>query len=128
MNEPLILDTCVFSDRSFLYKLKKYHGRKIIPAVAFCELYYHSLCKGKEDAIMKLFSKLDIEIEEFDARRARNAALYSKGYGKFDKNFRDYMIGSHAYPPPRKMITDNKKDFEFLEDRVLSPNELDNIL
>jgi len=128
MNDPIILDTCVFSDKSFLYKLEKYHGDKIIPAVAFCELYYHYLCTGKEDFILKLFSKLDIVIEEFDAVRAKNAALYSEGYGKFEENFRDYMIGSHAYPPPRKMITDNKKDFEFLKDRVLSPDELENIL
>jgi predicted nucleic acid-binding protein len=47
----------------------------------------------------------------------------SKSIRDFKDNFRDYMIASHAYLPPRIVITNNKKDFSFLGKRVKTPTE-----
>lgn len=122
MNDPIILDTCVFFDRSFINGLKKYHGRIIVPAVAYCELLYS--CNVKNKNIDKLFGALSIEIEEFDARKAALAVKLSEGWGKWKENCKDYMIGAHANPAPRKLITFNVNDFEFLGDRVIEPYKL----
>jgi len=117
MNDPLIIDTCSFFDKTLIHKLKTYHGRKICPVVAYAELCVHFIKnRHKDDSFVdRMLGKLDIEIEQFDARKAKYAAKYCQDGPDFVKHHRDYFIGSHAYPPPRTMITNNAKDFEFLK-------------
>jgi len=78
MNVPLILDTCVFSDKQFLYNLRTYHGRKILPAVAYSELCVHFIKNKKKshNYLDHLLNSMDIEVDELNSRRAKNAALY----------------------------------------------------
>jgi len=125
MNDPLILDTCAFSDKDFLYKLRKYHGRKILPAVAYSELCAHYVKNKKKNPqhLDRLLNQIDIEVDQLDKLRAQYAALYSKDGKDFKLHHRDYLIGAHAFPPPRKMITINKKDFWFLNN-VYTPEEI----
>lgn len=127
MNDPLILDTNVFRNRDFLHKLEKHHGRKILPAVAYAEMcVYYLGKKNKSPKYVDTFlNKLDIEVDWLDQRRARDAAMYCiDSGGNFSENARDYLIGAHAYPPPRTMITYNKDHFLFLGKRVYTPDEI----
>jgi predicted nucleic acid-binding protein len=124
MNDPIILDTCVFFDKAFLHKLKTYHGEKVIPAVAYSELCVHFIKNKKKDDgfVDKVLRSMDIQIERFDAHNAKYAAKYCQDGPDFKKHNRDYFIGSHAWPPPKIMITNNTKDFIFLgKIRVMEP-------
>lgn len=124
MPDPIVLDTNVFDDKSFLAKLKTYHGAKIIPAIVYTEICVHYYNKGKShENIDRLLRRLKIEYEWFRREQAREAAELGSCYGDFKKNARDYIIASHAYTAPRKLITFNTKHFQFLEDRVLEPYE-----
>ena len=116
MNDPLVLDTCSFSDKSFLNLLKIYHGDKFLPSVAYAELvvdYYFNKNKNP-DHVDKLLRKLNIEVEWLDASKAKNAVLCCQDKQDFKDHIRDYLIGAHAFPAPRIMITNNIKDFECL--------------
>lgn len=126
MNNPLILDSNIFRDKNFLYKLTSYHNRKILPVVAYAEICIHFIGQRNKDRryVDRFLNKLGIEVEWLDQRRAETAALYGIKGGDFSKNSRDYLIGAHAYPPPRTMVTYNKKHFWFLRNRVYSPNEI----
>lgn len=44
--------------------------------------------------------------------------------GGWNQRARDYLIGAHALPPPRLLVTSNVKDFAFLADRVRTPAQL----
>lgn len=126
MNNPLILDTNIFKDKNFLYKLTSYHNRKILPVVAYAEICVYFIGQRNKSLsyVNYLLKKIDIEVEWLDQRRAENAALYGIKSGDFSKNARDYLIGAHAYPAPRTMVTYNKEHFWFLENRVYSPDEI----
>jgi hypothetical protein len=121
INDPLILDTCVFRDGSFLKKLEKYHGKKILPAVAYAEVCLYLIGKRhkKPAEVDYYINKLGIEVEWLTKTRAQYAALYGIKGEDFKDNNRDYLIGAHAYPPPRTMITYNKKDFWFIKRNFL---------
>lgn len=116
MNVPLILDTCVFFDQSFLHKLRTYHGQKIIPVVAYVELSIRYIVDKKKDSnfVDRLLRKLDIKIERLDKNYAKNAVMCCNSGKDFKENYRDFLIGAHAFPAPRTMVTNNKKDFYFV--------------
>ena len=124
MHDPLVLDTCVFNDKNFLFKLGNYHGQKILPAVAYTELCVLQIGKKHktQEYVDHFLNKLDIKVEWYEKRVAQNAALFGIKGGDFRQHDRDYMIGAHAYPPPRTMITNNKKHFWFVS-KVYTPNE-----
>ena len=126
MNVPLILDTNAISDAQFLNKIQKYHGRKILPAVAYAEVCVYFIGKKNKEQryIDRLLRRIDIKVEPLDHHKAANAALCAIEGKDFKENARDYLIGAHAYPAPRTMVTYNKKDFWFLGDQVYSPDEI----
>jgi len=125
MKDPIVLDTCVFDDRDFIRRLRGYRGKKVLPAVAFCELLVYLMGKrGRTlEQVKKYLKAADITVEPFRFGEAVKAAEIGIMTGDFKENARDIMIASHAAIAPWKLITFNKKDFSFLGDRVISPQE-----
>lgn len=117
-DDPLILDTDVFSNRDFLEELKTYHGEKIIPSVAYAELSVHYIFNKNKSAeeVRDFLRKFHITIENLDARVVNNGVLCCQDANDFKTHSRDYLIGAHAYPNPRIMITNNLAHFKFLDD------------
>ncbi len=121
---PVVLDTCVFRDKHFLYKLAKYRGDKILPPVALSELTYHFLSKGKEESeVHRLLRAAGIEQARMGPREATAAARFGSSQGEWSRKWRDYMIGAHAEEAPILLITHNIRDFTFIPRRVLAPPE-----
>ncbi len=123
--EPLIIDTCVFRDSSFIQKLKNYHGRKCISPITYVEMQIFLIGKKKKEQFYfdDLLKRAKIEIMTLRKEEAVAATVIGIGNGEFNKNSRDYMIASHAYTAPWIVITYNKRDFIYLGERVLNPDE-----
>jgi len=122
MADPIVLDTCVFRDKSFLKWVGRYHGRKIVPTFVYAETAIHYLNRGKRiEDLDFLLRKLKIEVESHEPKHARYTANLGFDFKDFSENARDYLISGHAYLPPCHLITNNVKDFFFLENRVHEP-------
>ena len=122
---PIVIDSNVFRDLSFINWLRSYHSRKVIPAIAYTEvLVYVTSVRGKTagsfDALLRTAG---IEIEWYRKEQARSAARFGADGGDFSQNARDYMIAAHASLAPWVVITNNIQDFSFLGDRVKTPYE-----
>jgi len=126
MPDPLVLDSSVFKFTDFIQWLRRHHGRKILPVVAYTEIsvWYVSI-KGKDQSYVDdIISRARIELEWYTPHIAWRAVEFASASGDFSDHARDYMIAAHAYTAPRMIVTENKKDFAFLGDRVCSPDEL----
>lgn len=124
--EPVVIDSCVFSsDTDFIHWLKGYHGKKVISSVTYAELQVYFISKkNKEPAFFdNIMRRSRIEVRWFRKDEALNTAYFGSNSDSFAEDFRDFMIGSHASIAPWVVITNNVKDFYFLEDRVKLPNE-----
>ena len=123
--EPLIIDTCVFRDSSFIYGLKNYHGRKCISPITYIEMQVYLMGRRKKLQFHfdKILDSSNIEILTLRKEEAIAAAEIGIRNGEFNRNSRDYMIAAHAYIAPWIVITHNKRDFAHLGDRVLDPDE-----
>lgn len=71
-----------------------------------------------------MLNSLGITIEWFRHAEAKRAVEISLSNGNFSRNWRDYMIASHAYIAPWTAVTKNVKDFEWLGNRVKTPDEV----
>jgi predicted nucleic acid-binding protein len=122
---PIVIDTCSFRDKDFIKRLSSYHGRKIISTITYAEMQFFLLfVKGKDSTYFdKILSMGGIEIEAYSKGQGLTTAKFGMDMGDFSKSFRDYAIASHASIPPWIVVTSNKKDFEFLNGRVMSPSE-----
>lgn len=124
--EPVVIDSCVFSSSTdFIYWLKSYHGTKIISSITYAELQYYFIEKKKKEPIFfdNLLKKSSIEVKWFRKDEALGAALFGVASNSFAKDFRDFMIGSHASIAPWIVVTNNIKDFYFLNGRVKLPED-----
>lgn len=126
MADPLVIDTCALRHKDFLSWLVHYRGRKILPAVAYCEFCFHMVVlrrKTINDANYILRCS-GIEVEDFTKNLGSNVAFNCRGMDEpdFRRDWRDYMIGAHASIAPLKLITDNIDHFTFLGDRVFEPH------
>ncbi len=122
---PIVIDTCSFRDKDFIKRLSSYHSRKVISTITYAEMQFYLLNeKGKTsnyfDNILRIGG---IEIEDYSKRHGLTTAQFGMDMGDFSKLFRDYAIASHAYISPWIVVTNNKKDFIFLNERVMSPFE-----
>lgn len=70
-----------------------------------------------------ILNEAGVEIQNYSRSHGLITANFGGNMGEFSRMFRDYAIASHAFLPPWIVITNNKKDFEFLNERVLSPTE-----
>ena len=121
MSDPLVLDTCAMYDRDLVFKLGKYHGGKILPAVAYMEYAHHMIMdKGKSpESISRTLKIAGIEIEQFNSVMALNTVRLAEGnIPDFKENVRDYMIAAHAFTAPRIIVTNNVDHFSYIRDRV----------
>lgn len=125
MSTPLVLDTCALTDRSFWPWLKKYHGRKVLPSIAYTEIsvYFVGSRNKTQEQVDSMLNGLGITVEWYRHVDARRAVEISLSNGDFSRNWRDYMIASHAYIAPWIVVTKNVKDFEWLGNRVKTPGE-----
>jgi len=127
MPDPLILDTCAMYDKDLIFWLQKYHGWKILPAVAYMEFAYHMMIdKGKTpEQVLKVLRSAGIEIEPFTPDIAFRTVLLAEGnIPDFKVNVRDYMIAAHAFTAPRIVVTNNVDHFSCLGDRVMKVQQV----
>jgi predicted nucleic acid-binding protein len=124
---PLVLDTNVLLDKTFLKWLEGYHDRKILPAIAYAEIAYAFLRKyDSTEKLDRLLRWPDIRVERMDYRQARFTAEIAYRVEKPDwrRQFRDYSIAAYAFEAPTVLVRGDKRNFAFLEPRVRDPYEL----
>lgn len=126
MSTPLVLDTCAFRDRSFWPWLKSYHGRKVLPSIAYTEIsvYFVGSRNKTQGEVDHWLKGLGITIDWYRHTEAMRAVEISISMGDFSRNWRDYMIASHAFYAPWIVVTNNVKDFACLGDRVWTPSDV----
>lgn len=125
--KPLVLDTNVLLDKTFLKWLEGYHDRKILPGIAYAEIAFAFLKKyDSTEKLDRLLRWPDIRIERMDYKEARLTAeiAYRVENPDWKKHFRDYSIAAHAFDAPAILVTRDKHNFAFLQPRVRDPYEL----
>jgi predicted nucleic acid-binding protein len=121
---PLVLDTNTLSDTTFLHALREHHVLKLVPAVAYADASVHILNRdGSSRTFDHLLEEAGVEVERFERGHARTAAWSGSVMRDFTENARDHMISAHAASPPRVLVTRNVDDFDFLGDRVVTPQK-----
>ena len=123
----IVLGTNVFSNLAFCNWLRDHADvEKMIPCVAYMELVYHHLKRGRTENYTDAFLKLhEIKVVPFNAEIAKISARSAVRRWDFKEKARDYTIGATAITCEAKLATHNKKDFEWLpKGRVVSPEEL----
>ena len=133
MWDRIVIDSCVImNDGDMLRWLGRYRGDKIFPLMAYIEYSIAKRRRGKSQAdidhSIKKIAKM--EISHFTEREAKNVIEIVTRYidPADDRNFRDdwrdCVIASYAYVAPTKIVTYNVSDFNFLGDRVITPQQL----
>ena len=80
--------------------------------------------KKKEESYFDgILIEAGVEIQNYSKTHGLITANFGGNMGEFSNMFRDCAIASQAFLPPWIVVTNNKKDFEFLIERVLSPSE-----
>lgn len=123
----VVLDANVFSNLAFCNWLRSLVDiEKMIPCIAYMELVYHHLKRGRTEDYTDAFLNLHgIGVVPLDAMIAKISARSAIGRWDFKEKARDYTIGATAIVCEAKLVTYNKRDFEWLpQDRVVSPEEL----
>jgi predicted nucleic acid-binding protein len=107
----LVLDANALNERGLLHFLAEYSGRKVLPAVAAAEVFYHlKVQRGWGPAeFYQMLRDSDIVIEPLDAHKALAAA--DLGGERFVHAKADCLIGAHALAPGRVLLTNNVRDF-----------------
>jgi len=126
---PIVIDTCSFRDGSFVRSLENYHGKKIISAITYSEMQIYLIStKNKESTYFdSLLHGAGIEVGNYSKANGLITAFYGVDMGEFSRLFRDYAIASHAAIAPWIVVTNNVKDFAFLNDRVMTPQNFINV-
>lgn len=123
--QPLVIDTNALHDKDFVKFLPTYHGRKILPVIAYIEASIHLRAKKTTEQILELLKVLGVKVEQMTTDQAHGAIEAAIEGRDFADNAHDYLIGSFATSPQHIVVTHNKKDFTFLPDKqVLSPLEV----
>jgi hypothetical protein len=123
----LVLDTNVFANKKFCNWLRQHDEvEKVLPCIAYMELMYHYLKRGKTENFTNKFLEVrGVIIAPLDIKTASVAAQTATKRWDFKEKARDYTIGATALVHRAKLITYNKKDFGWLpKNDVLSPDEL----
>ena len=123
----IVLDANAFSNLAFCNWLRgRVDIEKMIPCIAYMELVYHHLKRGRTEDYTDAFLDLHgIGVVPLDAMIAKISARSAIERWDFKEKARDYTIGATALVCEAKLVTYNKKDFEWLpRDRVVSPEEL----
>ncbi len=120
----LVLDTNVFNSKEFCKWLMNSGGEKYLPAVAYMEFSYHHLKKGNTQSMVDAYlTQLNVTVIPFGKEEARKAAQAPIGIWDFKENARDYAIGGTAVSLKARLVTNNQKHFQWMEN-VVSPEEV----
>lgn len=120
----IVLDTNIFNNKKFCEWLLESTEKKYLPAFAYLEYLYHNLKKGNTESMVDTFlEQMNITIIPFSKEEALVAALKAIGRWDFKDNARDYSIGATAEKLNGLLITNNTKDFKWLEN-VITPDEM----
>lgn len=122
MPDTLVIDANAFNIRGFGHFLRRYHGRKLLPAVAAAELYHRAARRGHPpERFLSELSAMGVTIEPLDAEKALAAA--AAGDESFRTKKADWLIGAHALAPGRILVTDNIRDYPHVP-RKKTPHQL----
>jgi predicted nucleic acid-binding protein len=121
----LVLDTNTFDDKEFLKWLGRYHGEKIVPAVAYLELLLGDKASSKRmDEVIGILNRAGISRENYGEENVRKTAtLCSWKWLDRDQRY-DMMVASHALDPGRVLITNNVKHFPESALELFTPQEI----
>lgn len=120
----LVLDTNVFNSKKFCDWLLTSKDVKYLPAFAYIEYLYHNLKKGNTESMVDtLLEQMNISIVPFGKDDAAEAVRGSIGNWDFKDNTRDYAIGATAIKLNVKLVTNNLKHFEWMEN-VVTPDDI----
>ena len=123
----LVLDTNVFATRAwFEWLLEHREVKAFLPCLAYLELVYHHLGRGKDASYVDGFLELHgIEVVPVGMGIARRAAESAAGRWDFREKASDYVIGATAIELGAQLVTYNKRDFSWMpSDSVLSPEQV----
>jgi predicted nucleic acid-binding protein len=120
----LALDTNVFNSEKFCNWLLSVKEEKYIPAIVYMEYLNHHLKKGNTESMVDAFlDQMNITIVPFGKNEAIQAAENSFKNWNSNENTREYAIGSTAINLKAKLVTNNLKDFKWMEN-VITPEEV----
>lgn len=122
------LDSNVFADQDFLEWLQvnsKTFSIHLSFMVALETLYWYKLRGLNKDHFDYDLSKLEAQIHDLTSSELDSIsdnAITSKI--KFRHHARDIIIGSQAQYNECTLITNNAKDFQWMKEEIMSPDEL----
>jgi tRNA(fMet)-specific endonuclease VapC len=120
----LTLDTNVFNNEKFCNWLLQSKEEKHLPAIVYMEYLHHHLKKGNTPSMVNEFlDQMNINIAPFGKNEAIKAAKSSIKDWEFIKNTREYVIGSTAIILNTKLVTNDIKNFKWL-DNIITPEEI----
>ena len=120
----LALDTNVFNNEKFCNWILQSREEKHLPAIVYMEYLHHHLKKGNTPSMVNAFlEQMNINIVPFGKNEAIKAAKYSVNNWKPVENPREYIIGSTALLLNAKLVTNDIKNFKWI-DKVITPDEL----
>jgi len=127
---PLLMDTCALN-KDLLKWLRTYNPSKSISSVTYMEycIYMVGTKNRSVDEVRQILRYAGIYIQPFGMQQAEFAADFMiqrtmercKECNKLDWN--DCMISAHAPMAPTVLVTENVKDFPYLEGRVITPQD-----
>lgn len=120
----LALDTNVFNSEKFCNWLLSVKEEKYIPTIVYMEYLNHHLKKGNTESMVDAFlDQMNITIVPFGKNEAIQAAKNCFKNWNSNENTREYAIGSTAINLGAKLVTNNLKDFKWMEN-VITPEEV----
>ncbi|MFQ6052549.1 MAG: type II toxin-antitoxin system VapC family toxin [Candidatus Hydrothermarchaeota archaeon] len=122
----VLLDTNALIDRSFVRELDTYRDKLeiFISSITYLEFMIKAYRRGRDAEARSLIRASGIKVCDFDKVSAELCALETHMLLDFKKKARDYMMGAVAKTNNCKLITYNKKDFTWMKEDVLEPEEL----
>ncbi|MCL2711971.1 MAG: hypothetical protein FWD37_01685 [Methanomassiliicoccaceae archaeon] len=127
---PLLMDTCALN-KDFLKWLRTYNATKSISSVTYMEhlIYMVGTKKVSEDDVKQILRYAGISIQPFGSIQAEYASEFMiqrtaercRTCNKIDWN--DCMVAAHAPIAPTVLVTENVKDFPYLDGRVVTPQD-----
>ncbi|MCL2142915.1 MAG: PIN domain-containing protein [Methanomassiliicoccaceae archaeon] len=127
---PLLMDTCALS-KDFLKWLRTYNPAKSISSVTYMEycIYMVGTKNMSVEEVSSILRHAGISIQPFGKHQAEYASEFMtrrtiercRTCNKIDWN--DCMVAAHAPIAPTVIVTENVKDFPYLDGRVITPND-----
>ena len=120
----LALDTNVFNNKKFCNWLLLEKEEKYLPAIVYMEYLNHHLKKGNTESMVDAFlEQMNITVVPFGKNEATKAAQSRFNNWDSNENARKYTIASTAISLNAKLVTNNSKDFKWM-DNVLTPDDI----